>query len=62
MNNANNTPCGLIDSAKFQRLMRQYKRENPHDLPELRRNRRPRIAIKPTPSTLVYSTRTRAIA
>jgi len=57
MNSANTTSCGLMSAAKFQSLMREYKRQNPHGLPELRRNPRPRIEVKPTPPTLVFSTR-----
>lgn len=55
MKNANDMPVMGIDRNKYRKLCRQYERENPHDLPELRRKRRPRIAVKRSLPTLVYS-------
>lgn len=56
MKNTNAMSGGLIDPAKYAMLMRQYRRENPYDLSELCRKRRPRIVVKPA-SEMVFSTR-----
>lgn len=59
MNSAKNTPVTGIDRNTYRKLELQYKRENPHNLPELRRKRRPRIFVKPK-SVLVFSMSYRA--
>jgi hypothetical protein len=59
---ATNTPCGFIDPAKFRRLMREYDRTNPHNLPELRRPVRKRVARRTIEPERVYTTRYIAIA
>ncbi len=59
---ATNTPCGIMSSAKFRQLSRQYERENPHNLPELRRPVRKRFARRVSEPERVYTTRYIAIA
>lgn len=59
MSNAQNMPKMGIDRTTFRKLEMQYKRENPHNLPELRRKRRPRIVTEPK-FVLVFSMTYRA--
>lgn len=46
-----------ITPEQYKKYNREYMRQNPHDLPELRRIPRPRIAVRNIPPTLVFSTR-----
>jgi hypothetical protein len=59
--NATNTSGGFIDPAKYRQLMRQYERENPHNLPDMPR-RRNRFARRVGVPEKVYTTRRLAIA
>ena len=45
MSTAQNT-CGWFDRQKIERLQKEYKRLNPHNLPSIGR-KRPRIAKTP---------------
>lgn len=46
-----------MPEAKFRRLMREYERTNPHNLPELRRRVRNRFTRAVGVPERVYSTR-----
>lgn len=58
MKNINRMSTNMdITPEQYKKYYREYMRQNPHDLPELRRIPRPRIAVRNIPPTLVFSTR-----
>lgn len=60
MNNANIMPASeLFDRATLLKYQLEYERQNPYNLPELRRNRRRLRIVKGHECKLVFSTRLR---